>query len=374
MTGAAPDAMSRRLLRNTDDLPRAWAVFTLGYIAFGMVSAAQVVVQGGSADVALWRPMAFVAGHAMAHALLVPAVGGVVAATAAVPRLAAQVMAHLVAVTVYAAAIAAQVVVLDRLLFPGIAPASFVHDWTVAFLVRSVSEALHYGVAVVAWYAFVYDRHVQATAIRTAALARQLAETELRALRTQLEPHFLSNALNAIVAFIRDQPDVAEGMLGRLDRFLRHVLDASHTQRVPLRDELRLVDEYLAIHRVRFGDRLEVAVDVADDVAAARVPVLIFQPLVENAIVHGVGTREGPGFVHIRASRHGGEVRTTIEDGGTPGGEPSLPPTTLRPRGIGLANTERRLTSLYGTAWTLTMQRTSRGTLVTISFPFDPAD
>ncbi|MCU0634022.1 MAG: histidine kinase [Gemmatimonadaceae bacterium] len=365
----------RELPRDADADRRMWTWFTLGYLGYGALLLLDHLLRTSSLDPpSVVRHATLRIGYALGHVALLPGLARIVSFTGRQSSLWRQVGAHLAGIVAYAAIVTGPLVVLGRLLWPymDVTPPSFLGEWWDLLLTRLTTEATHYAVAVVGWYALVYDRRVQRAEYAAAELDRQLAETELNALRTQLEPHFLSNALNAIVAFIHDQPEIAEGMLGRLDRFLRHVLAASHTQRVPLRDELGLVEEYLAIHQFRFGARLEVSVEMADEVALTLVPVLVFQPLVENAIVHGVGSREGPGFVRVTARRAGSRLLTTIEDGGYAHPLEATAPSAPA-RGIGLGNTERRLASLYGAEWTLVMQRTERGTCVTITFPLDPA-
>jgi two-component system, LytTR family, sensor kinase len=237
---------------------------------------------------------------------------------------------------------------------------------TIAY--RFVSDLLQYALIVAGWHAFVYHRQMNARALAEARLRAELLEAELRELRTQLQPHFLTNALNAIAAYIHGEPDVAEAMVVRLSRYLRSVLRASQSQRVPLHVEIGLVEEFLAIHRLRFGDRLRVAVEVDGSARTALVPVMLLQPLVENAVTHGVGTHIGRGSVRITARRERHSLCITVEDNGD--GAETGPPW-VPGRGTGLSNTEKRLARLYGGQYVLEIMRTDGGTQVRVSLPFE---
>ncbi len=213
------------------------------------------------------------------------------------------------------------------------------------------------------------QRRDQARAIGEAQLQAALAVARLDALRKQLEPHFLFNALNSISSLLRRDPDAAERMLARLGDFLRLTLDDSTPQKVELRRELELLDRYLGIERVRFRDRLTVAIEVPPELLGARVPYLVLQPLVENAIRHGIAERAGPGQVVVRASRVEGGLRLLVEDDGRgldAGGAPPKP-------GVGLTNMRARLEQLYGSGQRLRIEsRPDQGARVTIDLPWEP--
>jgi hypothetical protein len=151
---------------------------------------------------------------------------------------------------------------------------------------------------------------------QTLELEARLAQANLRALKTQLQPHFLFNTLNAISSLLHDNPKVADDMIGSLSQFLRTTLDISAENEVPLRTELEFVDRYLEIQQTRFGDRWRVVRDVNSTTLEALVPPLILQPLVENAIRYGIESRETGGTVAIRAAREQGVLRLEISDDG----------------------------------------------------------
>lgn len=191
--------------------------------------------------------------------------------------------------------------------------------------------------------AFVYQGMYQAQRIATAELEGRLAQAQLEALRLQLHPHFLFNTLNAIAAFVGTEPDKARRMVARLGELLRRTLDSGTAPEVPLTRELELLAPYLEIQRIRFGERLRVEVDVPAAARTALVPTLLLQPLVENAVEHGVSRRTGAAAIRLRASCAGERLRLEITDDG-PGPAPG------EDDGIGLANTRERLARLYGSA------------------------
>lgn len=208
--------------------------------------------------------------------------------------------------------------------------------------------------------------------VRAAELQSQLASAQLGALKAQLQPHFLFNTLNAIVALVRQGRNAeAETMLGRLADLLRFLLEDGHTHEVPLRRELEYLRLYLAIEEVRFQDRLRPEVTAEDGLLDALVPHLCLQPVVENAIRHGLGRSATAGRIAVRACREGEALVLTVTDDG-----PGLPaPGAGRPPGIGLANTRARLAQLYGEAATLRVEDARpHGVVVTMTLPYREAD
>lgn len=175
----------------------------------------------------------------------------------------------------------------------------------------------------------------------------RLVQSELDTLKLQLNPHFLFNALNSAMALIATDPPAAERMVSELSDFLRLVLSTSSEQEVPLERELGLLDRYVAIQRVRFRDRLTVNCNIEDGVRAALVPSLLLQPLVENAIRHGISPRAGAGLVQVMARRLGDNLSITILDDGV-GVRARRSRERSRGTGLGLTNTITRLNHLYG--------------------------
>ncbi len=176
---------------------------------------------------------------------------------------------------------------------------------------------------------------------------RQLAEARMQALKAQIHPHFLFNTLNTISSFVHHDPDTAERMVARLSDLLRHTLAASRENEVPLEEELEFLEPYLEIEQARFEDRLRVRWAVEPETREARVPHLVLQPLVENALRHGLGRRAAAGTVEIGAARLGDRLRLTVRDDGA-----GLPADFARrpARGMGVANVRARLAQLYGDA------------------------
>lgn len=194
-----------------------------------------------------------------------------------------------------------------------------------------------------------------------------LASARLEALKMQLQPHFLFNALNAIAELVHLDPNVADEMLVALSRLLRLSLDTSAEQLLPLRRELELVKSYLAIEHVRFGDRLRFEVDAPPEVQEALTPAFLLQPLVENAVHHGLEPRAGAGVLKIRAVRIGASLRLTVSDNGV-GVVAGAP---LR-EGIGIANTRARLHVLFDDAASLFL-RSEGGFTAEVTIPFRTA-
>lgn len=203
---------------------------------------------------------------------------------------------------------------------------------------------------------------LQASELRT-----QLVQAQLTALKGQLQPHFLFNTLNAIMVLVRQGRGAqAEEMLARLSDLLRSVLDDVEAQEVPLRRELESLRLYLAIEEVRFQDRLRVEIDAGPEALGAAVPHLGLQPIVENAIRHGIGSRSAAGRLRIHAARVGERLEIQVEDDG-----PGLPPGGPGSQGIGLANTRARLRQLHGDAAALTLENGARGGAVaTLILPY----
>lgn len=190
-------------------------------------------------------------------------------------------------------------------------------------------------------------------------------EARLCALQSQLEPHFLFNALNAVSTLVAERRNrEAQQMLSQLAEFLRRTLDAATTPEVRVATEVDLARQYVDIQSVRFGDRLRVRFEIEPDVVDAAVPVLILQPIIENAVVHGVLSRERGGTIDIFIRREGSRLLLGVSDDG-PGREPG------RGDGHGLANTSNRLLELYGDDHSLTLSaRTGGGTSAVIEIPF----
>jgi len=233
-------------------------------------------------------------------------------------------------------------------------------------------NAIYYAFVLIAWSALYFG--VQAwldlleqreRALRAELLAH---EARLEALRLQLDPHFLFNTLNAVSTLIAEMRAAeANRMIGRLSDYLRLTLERAPAGDVALDEELALTRRYLDIEQVRFGDRLRVVFDIEPDTETARLPPLILQPLVENAVRHGILPRESGGMMTIAARHVGSDLSLKVWDDG-PGADD---PSSFTP-GIGLTNTRARLTELYGDRGVLTVGRfDTAGFTAEIRLPFE---
>jgi hypothetical protein len=218
-------------------------------------------------------------------------------------------------------------------------------------------------------HAWVYADRAQEHRVRIADLEAGLVQARLDALTAQLNPHFLFNALNSIAELTHRDPQAAERMLLSLAALLRRSLSSTMQQEVRLDDELDLLRHYLAIEQTRLGERLQVRWQIAPACLDARVPALLLQPLVENAIVHGIARRRRGGIVEISAAAAAQQLDlSVVSDGGADG-------AAAPGAGIGLSNTRARLRCLYGESWLLDLKTDSEGrTRVQVILPLRRAD
>jgi ligand-binding sensor domain-containing protein len=211
-------------------------------------------------------------------------------------------------------------------------------------------------VAVAALATLLYRLRVRRLGMRE-RLRTALVEAQLDALQFQLRPHFLFNTLNSILPLVGRDPERARQMVIRLGELLRLSLQSEDTPLVTLEEEIAILEKYLSIERVRFRDRLDATISVAPDVASAKVPSFLLQPLVENAIQHGVGGRAGAGRIAVSAAPDGGDLVLRVRDDG-PGPKADAAEKTS---GIGLRNTRRRLEALYPGHYELTLRHGPQG-------------
>jgi two-component system LytT family sensor kinase len=230
------------------------------------------------------------------------------------------------------------------------------------------SDLFTYAVIVTVWHALEYYRKVREHERTATELEKNLALARLQALRTQLQPHFLFNTLNSITTLNHDDPKAANRMIARLSELLRMSLESDGAQEVPLSRELDFLHGYLDIQRIRFGERLTVHLDADSNTLDALVPNLLLQPLVENAICHGIAPFSKPGEVRISARRDQKSLYLQVSDSG-PG--MTVEKISERGRGVGLANTRARLQELYGHAQRFDLANgTERGFRVEVRIPF----
>jgi sensor histidine kinase YesM len=242
--------------------------------------------------------------------------------------------------------------------------------WTYAldnFYGRNIIDmAFYWGVLAFGFSHEIYQKY-RNEELRSAQLETRLVETELKALRQQLHPHFLFNTMNTIAVLVREKKnDEAVTLVARLSTLLRMALDNTGVQEVTLRQEMDFLERYLEIQQARFSDRLKVGIAITPDAMAARIPNLLLQPLVENAILHGIAPRPGPGHVDVLGRVEGGNLLLEVRDDGL-----GFDGTHRAKEGIGLANTRERLTKIYGARGQLLLRsEPGRGVSVQIVMPY----
>jgi two-component system LytT family sensor kinase len=240
------------------------------------------------------------------------------------------------------------------------------------FVSRGGQNVLTYSFIATTYHAAAYHKAVRERDLHAVRLEVDLAEAKLASLESRLRPHFLFNTLNTIAALIRDEPAAAETMLGQLSDLLRASLRADPGAEIQLAEELHLVEQYLAIQRVRFNDRLAVGMQATDEAKQAFVPQLILQPVVENAVRHGISPRESGGSVWVSAERPDERLRLVVEDDGV---GISQGPSANAGSGIGLGGLRSRLAHLYGSDHRVEVApRLPTGTRVTIEIPYHTAE
>lgn len=223
----------------------------------------------------------------------------------------------------------------------------------------------------IAGHALEYYRQLQDGKTRAAELASQLAQAQLAALKMQIHPHFLFNTLNSIAALLHKDVETADRMIARLSDFLRLTLNSSETSVVRLEQELEFLKTYLEIEKIRFQHRLKVNLRISPETLDARVPNLILQPLIENAIQHGIARQTSVGHLDIEARREADRLLIRIEDNG-----PGLNGNRNRKRksgdGVGLSNTRARLKQFYESDFQFEIKdkANENGTVVDLNVPY----
>jgi two-component system, LytTR family, sensor kinase len=245
------------------------------------------------------------------------------------------------------------------------------HSWRFISLLLWQNAAWNlwmYWVIVGIFYGLDYYFNARDAEIRAAQLEGQLAKAELEALKGQLQPHFLFNTLNLVSSLIHTDAAAADDMIGDLGSLLRTSLESHAAQEVSLAEEMKAVELYLNIQRLRFLDSLTIETRIDPKTLDARVPHLILQPLIENAFRHGISKRVGVGVLRIESDQKAGILRVRVFDNG-PGAN-----GTAAPAGIGLSNTRARLQRLYGGRATLKVDDSPTGFTVELQFPLVAAD
>ena len=250
---------------------------------------------------------------------------------------------------------------------------SFYREPSLAFVFRVLIQSLLLYTQVLAvGHGIHYYREYRDRGVMASRLEAQLARAQLQVLRMQLHPHFLFNTLNTISALVHKDVRAADRMLALLGDLLRDSFEKLGAQEVALKQELNFLERYLEIEKARFQDRLIVKTEIASETLDALVPNLILQPLVENAIRHGISRRSGTGSIEVRAWREDGMLAVRIRDDG-----PGLPSEAVMASrgGVGLANSQARLEQLYGRAHRFDLTNRPEGGLdVILAIPFRPAE
>ena len=228
-----------------------------------------------------------------------------------------------------------------------------------------------YAAIVGASHAIAYYHESQERKLRSAQLETRLAEARLKTLEAELHPHFLFNTLHAISTLVHRDPEAADRMISRLSDLLRITFDRTGEPKVSLKDEIDFLQKYLDIEQTRFQDRLTVSVNVDPEALDGEVPRMILQPIVENAIKHGIAGRHGGDTVQITAGRDNGRLWMQVRDNG--GGLQVRTLKALR-TGVGLSNTRARLDCLYGRHYRLEFSDKHGGLSVLIEIPFQRAN
>jgi sensor histidine kinase YesM len=250
---------------------------------------------------------------------------------------------------------------------------SFFESFRNLFVTSFHFDLLTYWAIIGLSHALDYYRKYRERELRAAQLETNLAQAQLDALRMQLHPHFLFNTLNSISVLMAEDTKAARRMLTRLSDLLRASLENKGTHEVTLKEELEFLESYLEIEQTRFQDRLTMRMEVDPKALDACVPNLILQPLVENAIRHGIAPRAAAGLIEIHARRENGMVQLEVHDNGA-GMTQILSESQMK--GIGLSNTRARLEQLYGASHRFELHnREGGGLIVTIEIPFrSPVD
>ena len=286
------------------------------------------------------------------------------------PRLARHLIYHVLIATGFVIVVMSAFQAIYHFMFLSPLGKPFLLTNTLRTVIYNSTESYGvYGLIVLLHHVFNYYARSRRNELRASRLEAKLSQAQLQALKMQLHPHFLFNALHSVSSLIHRDPEAADRMLSRLGDFLRMTLDNSGAQEVSLKRELEFLRCYLEIERIRFQDRLTTEMFIDPLALDARVPNLILQPIVENAIRHGVAPRARPGRIDILAKQHNGTLRIEVQDNG-PGLTLNQSADSLLHKGLGLANTKARLEQLYGAAHLFELtDRPGGGLVVALEFP-----
>jgi two-component system, LytTR family, sensor kinase len=356
--------------------PTPWPWITAIWCAGGLFDASQTVLimhaEGKqhpwpfmfATELVTWLPWA------LATPLIIRLARRQAGTRGAMARTAALHLAAFVAVSLVAAAWCAAVqVIFNPWEYPQ-RPGPFIALWGTSLLYQSLTFLIAYALIVTVTFVADSRERMALQMSETARLNEELSKAQLAALRRQMEPHFMFNALNSIAGLVRDQRnDAAVSMIVGLSEFLRRASDDSHRPQVTLAEEVEYLQRYLDIQKVRFGERLRWSVDIPEELLSARVPSLFLQPLVENAIKHGIAKRVAGGAVRVAGTCQNGKLRLTVYNDG-----PGLPTDWQQTRtGVGIGNLRTRLQILHGEDSGLQLRHADGGVEVIVTLPLRAA-
>jgi two-component system LytT family sensor kinase len=342
--GGLFDACQTVLFMHAIGKPHAWLIF--------------------GTELASWLPWALatplIIGLARRHAIT----GGTTVRTAA---------AHLAAFATISLVAEAWFAVLQALFNPWDYPQrpSFMDAWRTSLLFQVLTFLIVYGLILTVTYVMDARESMARQTTETARLSEELSRSQLAALRQQIEPHFMFNTLNSIAGLVRDyRIDAAVSMIVGLSEFLRRASEDSHRSQVTLAEEVEYLQRYLDIQKVRFGERLQVSVDIPAELLRAQVPNLLLQPLVENAIKHGIAKRVAGGTVRVEGTSPNGNLCLSVYNDGPdfPADEPATH------TGVGIRNLRTRLQILHGNESELQLRQAETGGVeVVVTLPLKEA-
>jgi two-component system LytT family sensor kinase len=250
-------------------------------------------------------------------------------------------------------------------------PPTFVNTWSDLLVEQLMTFVIAYALILAVTYVVDSREKMARQMTETARLNEELSRAQLAALRSQMDPHFMFNTLNSIASLVYDQRgDAAVGMIVGLSELLRRASEDSHRAQVTLREEVEYLQRYVDIQKIRFGDRLRVSINIPDELLATQVPDLLLQPLVENAIKHGVSKRRSGGEVRVAGMSRHGSLRLTVYNDG-PWAQEDLAVASHR---VGLGNLRTRLQILHGDRSELLLQPAKEGGVeVIVTLPLQEA-
>jgi two-component system LytT family sensor kinase len=250
-------------------------------------------------------------------------------------------------------------------------PPTFVNTWSDLLVEQLMMFVIAYALILTITYVVDSREKVARQMTETARLNEELSRAQLAALKGQMDPHFMFNTLNSIASLVYDQnADAAVGMIVGLSEFMRRASEDSHRTQVTLREEVEYLQRYIGIQKVRFGDRLRMSVDIPDNLLEMQVPNLLLQPIVENAIKHGVSKRRSGGEIRVAGMCRDGALRLTVHNDG-PWTQEDL---AVAPNRVGLGNLRTRLKILHGDRSELLLQPADAGGVeVIVTLPLQEA-